>query len=177
MQSWMSATQEFFCRESMVSRMYSPPFSTCESSPTNQSHIRSIHWIMSQFRLFFGNLFSSLKSSVSCCVFPFKHFNQLSWSKACADRTFRTNVLSLSGISSGMVVLTSTIAERGMLTFAHPFLRASHLSSTPSSPKQPIPHSHQLRSKDSGRFTHTQLHSPLAYIRPRTTKWKSHAGQ
>jgi len=30
--------------------------------------------------------------------------------------TFRTNVLSLSGISSGMVVLTSTVADRGMLT-------------------------------------------------------------
>lgn len=34
MQSWMSATQEFFCSESMVSRMYSPPFSTCGSSQT-----------------------------------------------------------------------------------------------------------------------------------------------
>lgn len=31
MQSWMSATHEFFCKESMVSRMYSPPFSTCRS--------------------------------------------------------------------------------------------------------------------------------------------------
>lgn len=36
MQSWMSATQEFFCSESMVSRMYSPPFSTCESSKTQR---------------------------------------------------------------------------------------------------------------------------------------------
>lgn len=31
-------------------------------------------------------------------------------------RTLSTNVLSLSGISSGMVVLTSTMADRGMLT-------------------------------------------------------------
>lgn len=38
MQSWMSATQEFFCSESMVSRMYSPPFSTCGSSKTLRSH-------------------------------------------------------------------------------------------------------------------------------------------
>lgn len=38
MQSWMSATQEFFCSESMVSRMYSPPFSTCGSSPALRSH-------------------------------------------------------------------------------------------------------------------------------------------
>lgn len=38
MQSWMSATHEFFCRESMVSRMYSPPFSTCGSSQTLQSY-------------------------------------------------------------------------------------------------------------------------------------------
>ncbi len=30
MQSWMSATHEFFCRESMVSKMYSAPFSTCD---------------------------------------------------------------------------------------------------------------------------------------------------
>lgn len=30
--------------------------------------------------------------------------------------TLRTKVLSLSGISSGMVVLTSTMADRGMLT-------------------------------------------------------------
>lgn len=30
--------------------------------------------------------------------------------------TLRTKVLSLSGISSGMVVLTSTMAVRGMLT-------------------------------------------------------------
>lgn len=29
MQSWMSATHEFFCNESMVSKMYSAPFSTC----------------------------------------------------------------------------------------------------------------------------------------------------
>lgn len=38
MQSWMSATHEFFCSESMVSRMYSPPFSTCGSSQTLRSH-------------------------------------------------------------------------------------------------------------------------------------------
>lgn len=40
MQSWMSATQEFFCSESMVSRMYSPPFSTCGGSQTLRSHTR-----------------------------------------------------------------------------------------------------------------------------------------
>lgn len=38
MQSWMSATQEFFCSESMVSRMYSPPFSTCGGSQALRSH-------------------------------------------------------------------------------------------------------------------------------------------
>lgn len=38
MQSWMSATQEFFWSESMVSRMYSPPFSTCGGSQTLKSH-------------------------------------------------------------------------------------------------------------------------------------------
>lgn len=32
--------------------------------------------------------------------------------------TLSTNVLSLSGISSGMVVRTSTMADRGMLTLA-----------------------------------------------------------
>ncbi len=36
--------------------------------------------------------------------------------KARGNCTFSTNVLSLSGISRGMVVLTSTIADRGMLT-------------------------------------------------------------
>lgn len=40
MQSWMSATQEFFCSESMVSRMYSPPFSTCGSSRALRSKRR-----------------------------------------------------------------------------------------------------------------------------------------
>lgn len=34
----------------------------------------------------------------------------------CSVPTLRTNVSSLSGISSGMVVLTSTMADRGMLT-------------------------------------------------------------
>lgn len=43
MQSWMSATQEFFCSESMVSRMYSPPFSTCRSSQALRSHTRALH--------------------------------------------------------------------------------------------------------------------------------------
>lgn len=42
MQSWMSATQEFFCSESMVSRMYSPPFSTCGSSHTRRSRTERI---------------------------------------------------------------------------------------------------------------------------------------
>lgn len=42
MQSWMSATQEFFCSESMVSRMYSAPFSTCGSSRALRSH-RALH--------------------------------------------------------------------------------------------------------------------------------------
>lgn len=34
----------------------------------------------------------------------------------CVFPTLRTNVLSLSGISSGMVVRTSTMADKGMLT-------------------------------------------------------------
>lgn len=47
MQSWMSATHEFFCSESMVSRMYSPPFSTCGSSQKLQSYTElcSVHHV------------------------------------------------------------------------------------------------------------------------------------
>lgn len=38
MQSWISATQECFCRESMVSRMYSAPFSTWRRDRTASGH-------------------------------------------------------------------------------------------------------------------------------------------
>lgn len=38
MQSWISATQECFCRESMVSRMYSAPFSTWKRDRTASGH-------------------------------------------------------------------------------------------------------------------------------------------
>lgn len=43
MQSWMSATHEFFCKESMVSRMYSPPFSTCRSRKHPRHTLSSVH--------------------------------------------------------------------------------------------------------------------------------------
>lgn len=99
MQSWMSATQEFFCSESMVSRMYSPPFSTCGGSQTLRSHTRR------------APLTHTLPASP--CKLRLTQSKQV-WRRGCG--TFRTKVLSLSGISSGMVVLTSTMADRGMLT-------------------------------------------------------------
>lgn len=40
MQSWISATQECFCRESMVSRMYSAPFSTWRRDRTASGHVQ-----------------------------------------------------------------------------------------------------------------------------------------
>lgn len=48
---------------------------------------------------------------------------------------------------------------------------ASHLS-LPLSPLSP--HCHQQWSKDSSRFTHTQLHRPLAVLRSGAVIWKSH---
>lgn len=52
MQSWMSATHEFFCSESMVSRMYSPPCSTCGSSRKLQSYTElcSVHHVKAKKR-------------------------------------------------------------------------------------------------------------------------------
>ena len=43
MQSWISATQECFCSESMVSRMYSAPFSTCSNVGECQAVPGSCH--------------------------------------------------------------------------------------------------------------------------------------
>lgn len=44
----------------------------------------------------------------------------------------------------------------------------------PTCPYPSPPHSHQPRSKDSGRFTHTQLHSLVAHLRSGAMIWKSH---
>lgn len=43
MQSWISATHECFCRESMVSRMYSAPFSTWRRVRTRSDHVWALH--------------------------------------------------------------------------------------------------------------------------------------
>lgn len=61
-----------------------------------------------QVTFFTKNMFTSWFLSISTLV-------QLCKSSL-VDYTLRTKVLSLSGISSGMVVLTSTMADRGMLT-------------------------------------------------------------
>lgn len=98
-----------------------PPHSPPVKAAKNISHtLSSVHCIISQLCLFCKWPVLQLKvTSVLPRFSPFwGHFKRLGWRKrgAWAGRTFRTKVLSLSGISSGMVVLTSTIAERGMLT-------------------------------------------------------------
>lgn len=138
MQSWMSATHEFFCSESMVSRMYSPPFSTCGSSQTLWSHTElcSKHHtrvqnmanpMLTQQLCYFPttSFFTTLASSFQTLFVDFHDHVPIKQIQGhlcrcfvclCSVPTLRTNVLSLSGISSGMVVLTSTMADRGMLT-------------------------------------------------------------
>lgn len=57
-------------------------------------------------------------------------------------------------------------------TLPSPPMPATHLSLLLSAALSL--HSHQPWSKDSGRFTHTQLHSPLAFLRSGAVIWKSH---
>jgi len=86
------------------------------------------------------------------------------------------NLLPLTEInvpaSSRSLVLT---VSGSLLRLPPSHTLASHLSFPSLALSTGLsPHHHQPWSKDSGRFTHTQLHSLMAFLRSGAVIWKSH---